>query len=280
MKKQEQFVRLVRERENEAERFIAWSCAGFGVAYIVIGLFFFRQLGDFSRNLLWMLPMGACFTCGLAGEVCRWLFQVRCNHCGKRLNDSELAVALHRCPHCNAKLFEEQSLSGIALPQSYTTVRPGLYLIVFVLLFSWGWLKWSGDDFDIVSGLRWTLVATGAGLTLFPLALKYSKGRWIKRLQVSKQNVCLVCAEQFREMYLRYTGNCSVCGSRIDPDWPPPEPEPVADLPAWEQRKTLRKCPYCPSNLMAVTYAADVKTMFGRCQHCRRKLTKEEDKHG
>ncbi len=276
---QEQFVRFVRDREIKRAKTAAWICSGFGFTYIIIGVFFFLQLVRYSDDFAFLF-FAPCFSWGLAKIFGEWIFPIRCSVCGKRLKDSSLAIALHSCPRCHHKLFSEQFFSRITLPELRSVEQMMLYsflLSFLLLLLLLKWADWTGRAPNMIQYFQWILIVGGVLLALGPIVLRFCKKRSPGLRFKSKR--CPICGELDVFIHRHYTGNCSVCGSQIDPDWPPAEPEPLADLPTWDKLKTLRRCPYCARDALNLTLG-DAKSIYGRCPNCRRKLVRNGEKGG
>lgn len=104
------------------------------------------------------------------------------------------------------------------------------------------------------------LLPGAAGIVLLLLPLIHRLGRKLK-LPFDRRMPCPVCGEKPHAMHLQYTGNCSVCGSQIDPEWPPAEPDPVAALPTWEELRRFGRWQSVLS--LAVIVIACLLLLFG-----------------
>ena len=272
---QEQFVRTIRNLEIERDQVCAWLCAGLGILYIIIGIFFFQSFANYSKTLFSLFSVFcSLFTYGLGECLCNWIFSARCPICGKRWIDVGLTIALHSCPYCHHKVFTEQTFSQIHLPELHSIKRVSLYSFLILLIIFLILVMGSESD-EILSVFRWMMIYSGCVLLLSPLTLMFSK-KWGQGLSFMNKR-CPVCGERGVSAHERYTGNCSVCGSRTDPDWPPPELEPIANLPAWDERgKAPLECPYCPPGRLNLTLS-NVWKIYGRCPNCCRKLVHDDD---
>ncbi len=240
---QREFVIAVRRAQLAAERHARRFFPVLGVLFLLIGCFyadFIRQFPRMLRALLGILPF---FTFAL--PLVLWnclclLHAVKCPHCGFRLRRSGPAVALHRCPRCYGQLFRPESFKHLDLPSAPRPVKlslnVGSVLCLSVLIILFRLSPVIRPSFDLLVSWPWWL--NGVFLLLFPL-LHFGIGKL--PLPQWKRKRCPVCGEFFDSESLRYTGNCSVCGSGIDPDWPPPEPEPGAELPALTAYAHYRK---------------------------------------
>ena len=231
---QSEFVRAVREREIQQEKIVTWICVGFGFAYLVLGTFFIRILIWASpypwRNSIAGFPLISWCVPFIVGFPFYKLYAPRCHSCQTKFTDPGLAVALRHCPHCHEELFRAATLANVSLPRTYPLFTTG---VLVVGLFTCGiladgfYMFMSSADIaqTAVDSIQFLMLYSGFCLLCFPV-LKYVK---VKKTY-PKSLPCKICGESFSFKHLRYTGNCSVCSSPLDPEWPPAEPEPLAEL--------------------------------------------------
>ena len=160
----------------------------------------------------------------------------RCPHCHRWYFfwRSEL-VAGNQCPYCRNRLYipgkigeqpyEKPSCEGIVY----------IYFVLATLLLSAlaciSIIMNTSESGLLYTQLTWIGVGT-AWIILFPVSVRlYNKFICHQREKDRRKNVCPHCHEYYDPLILRMSGNCSYCGSQLDSEWPPPEPEPLADLP-------------------------------------------------
>lgn len=174
----------------------------------------------------------------------------RCPHCHRWYFfwRSEL-VAGNQCPYCRNRLYipgkigeqpyEKPSCEGIVY----------IYFVLATLLLSAlaciSIIMNTSESGLLYTQLTWIGVGT-AWIILFPVSVRlYNKFICHQREKDRRKNVCPHCHEYYDPLILRMSGNCSSCGSQLDSEWPPPEPEPLTDLPtlrevcAAKQSKTV-----------------------------------------
>lgn len=231
---QREFAVAVRRAQLAAERHARRFFPALGVLFLLIGCFYADFIRLFPRMFWVFLGILPFFTFAL--PLVLWncfylLYAVKCPHCGFRFRRSGPAVALHRCPRCYGRLFRPESFKYLNLPPRprppELSLSVGSVLCLFVLIILLRHSDTVRLSFDLLVSWPWWL--NGGFLLLFPL-LHFGIGQL--PIPQWKRKCCPVCGEFPDSESLRYTGNCSVCGSRIDPGWPPPEPEPGAELPA------------------------------------------------
>ena len=154
----------------------------------------------------------------------RWYFFWRCE-----------LVAGNQCPYCRNRLY----IPGKIGEQPYEKPScEGIVYIYFVLatfllsaLACISIIMNTSESGLLYTQLTWIGVGT-AWIILFPVSVRlYNKFICQQREKDRRKNVCPHCHEYYDPLILRMSGNCSSCGSLLDSEWPPPEPDPLADLP-------------------------------------------------
>mgnify|MGYP000771450909 CR=1 FL=1 len=238
---QEQFVRAIRHWEIKQEKICTWLCVGFGVGYVIIGFYYIRLLvyaADYSwRSFVAVFPIGTALFIPLA-LMCLYyeIARRRCPNCHHKIRSIDLAIALHGCPRCRQTLFFSEKLTRIDMPRRHSMLATGLEVVLCymagLLLIGVYMVRASDIYAAMVDGIQYMMFVTGISLMFFPLFKLWS----VKfKNPFSPVTLCPVCGENANRIFQNLTGNCSICGSRSVPDWPPAEPEPVSDLPTMMQ---------------------------------------------
>ena len=170
----------------------------------------------------------------------------RCPHCHRWYYFwcSEL-VAGNQCPYCRNRLY----IPGKIGEQPYA--KPSyegivyIYFILATLLLSAlaciSIIMNASESGLFYTQLTWIGVGT-AWIILFPVSVwLYNKFTCCQRKKDYRKNVCPHCHEYYDPLILRMSGNCSSCGSQLDSEWPPLEPEPLAELPTLREVRAAKQ---------------------------------------
>ncbi len=239
---QEKFALASRHYQRLQGRFIMVSALLVGTLYIFAGLMLsnsaMKPLEDGFSLVALFLGMTAFFIAPLLILI-SYLFAPACPHCHRKLLKPHIQTASGLCPHCHQILFDRMKLNQIELPPHNPYLNPvffqGTTLILSVILFSA--LQFL-DAETLLARLSILLVIEGILIVaVLILPLLYYRLREKRR--------CGICNSVVSEDIADMTGHCSACGSPVNKPWPPPEPEPIAELPTWEElqqhRREIRK---------------------------------------
>lgn len=240
-----EFLHNIWERGIRDDRFTRYFAFFQGVLFVVAGCYFPQLLRFAGRCIspkyslafygtaVGSLCIGQIASAMLLWTVSVWRFSYRCPHCHRRFLWKFYLTAGNHCPYCRQALYVSKRIGHLPLPeftfynQAYLCFLPVPMLIC---------LACTSFIHEAPKALLYTQLAwIGAGIlwiAVFPL-FAWGFGKTCRRAGTKKRqgNVCLVCGEHYDPLILRLSGNCSACGSLLDPDWPPPEPEPLAILP-------------------------------------------------
>lgn len=170
----------------------------------------------------------------------------RCPHCHRWYYFwcSEL-VAGNQCPYCRNRLY----IPGKIGEQPYAKPScEGIVYIYFVLatlllsgLACISFVMNASESGLFYTQLTWIGVGT-AWIILFPVSVwLYNKFICHQREEDPRKNVCPHCHQYYDPLILRMSGNCSSCGSQLDSEWPPPEPDPLAELPTLREVRAAKQ---------------------------------------
>lgn len=159
----------------------------------------------------------------------------RCSYCHRWYFWRSELMAGNQCPYCRNRLYIPGKIGKLPyVKPSYEEIVYIYFVLATLLLSGLACISFVMNASE--SGLFYTqLMWIGVGMAwiiLFPVSVwLYNKFTCCQRKKDRRENVCPVCHEYYDSLILRMSGNCSSCGSQLDPEWPPPEPEPLADLP-------------------------------------------------
>lgn len=163
----------------------------------------------------------------------------RCSHCHRLYIWRSYLVAGNQCPYCRNLLYLPGKIGELPYAKpSYEAIVYIYFVHVTLLLSSLvciSFIMKASENRLLYTQLIWIGVGM-AWIIVFPAFIwLYNKFTCCQRKKDRRENVCQVCHEYYDPLILRMSGNCSSCGSRLDPEWPPPEPEPLADLPTFRE---------------------------------------------
>ncbi|MEI3038422.1 MAG: hypothetical protein V8T90_05055 [Victivallales bacterium] len=240
---QEEFVRDVRSREIAGERIglRCFICAG--LLYLVAGFYFPAIVAGFKKcngiSDLFVLLFPFVFAVFIPAGIVSFLDpsrHIRCPHCRRKIKRPELAIALHACPTCHKRLFTSETFDRLELPRKRSLFHGLSFAFILSLLIFWICLKWISFDLTAVGG--WVLIADGIGLLFIPIIYHVTG---TKIFLSRNRKTCPVCGESYDSHHFRYTGNCSICGSKIDSEWGSDASMLSERSPTWNQLQTFRR---------------------------------------
>lgn len=238
---QASFARSIRNYKILQARFMGVISTGIGLGYFILGIVWLSVIfsvpaadTDISVVAGLVLPAFCWPLVTIAGFGLSYLFAPRCPHCRRRFYQPSIQLASGFCLHCRKELFENLSLYGFQLkPHNPLYNFPVLYSYLFRSYAVFIILGYAAVlYFKTPAVFAVVLVLEGILSGLFPL---FVDTRWNLRRKKHSHGSCKVCREYPQLTIFTYTGNCSECGSPGSPDWPPPESDSIASLPAWDE---------------------------------------------
>ncbi len=236
----ERFVRAVRNREIDGVNFIRRFAFIQGAFFVAFGCFFpvlsylaaedWKSVPLILALLSPLLIMPFVSVCGMFAELI-FYETVCCPHCGKRFL-KKISAAGNICPGCSLPLYRNEYFSHLNLPERQPDILQAYVFFLHLLMFGATMAIAVVVTHLQISYMQVTWIAIGIlWMMIFPVWISVYRFYMRKFTKPSGEKICSVCDEAYSPLVLRMSGNCSVCGSQLDPDWPPPEPEPLAELP-------------------------------------------------
>ncbi len=245
---QKSFAGTIRQNAQFQAQIITIISPIFGIIYTIAGINVL-QIIDFIHRYLpeWKPHNISFFFANLAmswlivplilASLFQYLLSPKCPNCSNHLLFPSIQLASGFCPHCRKRLFKNIVLTGIKLPHdSLVKIHDfALYTMLSFIVVSCIIIY---PIIQYIKEYYWEIIGAfifleGAASLLFPFYVFFLSR--FKRWRTAKLPKCKVCGETLWKDVLTLTGNCCNCGSPNDPDWPPPEPEPIADLPTWQE---------------------------------------------
>ncbi len=244
---QKSFAVTIRQNTQFQARIITMISLVSGLIYITAGcgLFIFTQshtLPDAAKEITLLMIVSGFFVLIFTIFPLLFFLSPKCPFCRRNFRDPRIPLATGFCPECRRVLFKNEKLSGIKLPTIidalshfyiYEFLSFFFVMTIFALLIkSYAYIYY----WQLISAFAF---CEGLALLFFPFYLMIRHRIACRR--PPETPACEICGGIPLKGLLSVTGNCSNCGSPVNDEWAPPEPEPLADLPTWNEIKKYQK---------------------------------------